>query len=183
MLKRVNSTTRVASSRIVCFAAVLAALVVAPIRAEAASLVHVQWEGLPTKVVGKTVSIAMPGGPVIKGKATGVESDALLVDVQSTTDAKAYPKGLARVPRATLRRFEMRTKGKAFRVLGTVLGSAAGLVAGVAAAWGIQGGVLGNKHGGPAAAAFCGIWAGGTIAGYFGGNAADKRWTPVEIVQ
>lgn len=125
----------------------------------------------------------MPGGAVITGQATGVEPDALLVDVKSTTDPKAYPKGPVRVPRATLHRFEMRTKGKAFRILGTVLGSGAGMVAGAFAAFGIQGGILGNRNQGAAAAAFCGIWAGGTIAGYFAGNAADKRWTPVEIAQ
>jgi hypothetical protein len=45
-------------------------------------------------VIGKTVSIAMPGGTVIRGKAIGAEPDALLVDVKSTTNAKAYPKGL-----------------------------------------------------------------------------------------
>lgn len=165
--------------RIACFAAVLAALTLA---ANAASPVHVQWEGL-SFVTGKMVRIALPGGAVITGEATGVEPDALLVDVKSTTGAKAYPKGPARVPRATLRRFEIRTKGKAFRILGTVLGSGAGLIAGAFAAIGIQGGILGDKNGGAAGAAFCGIWAGGTIAGYLAGNAADKRWTPVEIAQ
>ncbi len=125
----------------------------------------------------------MPGGAVITGEATGVEPDALVMDVKSTTDAKAYPKGPVRAPRATLRRFDMRTKGKAFRILGTALGSGAGLIAGAFAAVGIQGGILGDKNQGQAAAALCGIWAGGTIAGYLAGNSADKRWTPVEIAQ
>ena len=56
----------------------LALLLAAPLLADAAALMHVKWEGL-TVVVGNTVSIAMPGGAVIAGKATGVESDALVV--------------------------------------------------------------------------------------------------------
>ncbi len=156
------------------FAAILAILTVAPFGASAADLVHLKWESLPS-VVGKTVRIAMPGGAFVSGKAVSVEPDALLVDVKSTPDVKAYPKGVTRVPRTTLHFFEMRAKGKAFRIVGTTLGSFVGLVAGAMAAWGIRGG--------RANAAVVGIWSGGTVGGYFLGNALDKNWRPVEIVQ
>ena len=147
----------------------------------AASLTTVNWEHLPI-VTGKTVSIAMPGGAVITGKATAVEADALVVDVKKTTDAQAWPKGPVRVPRSTLHRLEMQAKGKKFRVLCTVLGSAVGLTAGVAAALSIHGGILSNRNTGEATGALIGIWGGVTAAGYLAGNAADKRWTPVEVV-
>ncbi len=170
-----------AGLRITWIAGALAAFAIAPFGLGAASLVHLRWDALST-VVGKTVSIAMPGGPVITGVATGVEPDALLIDVKRTTNAKAYPRGATRVPRATLRRFDIRTKGVAFRIVGTVLGSGVGLVGGVAAGWGIQGGILNNRRNAQAAGAFVGIWAGGTVAGYFAGNAVDTHWTPVEIL-
>src|ERR1035437_6852894 len=93
----------------------LALLLAVPLLADAAGLMHVKWVGL-TVAVGKTVSIAMPGGAVITGKATGVESDALVVDVKKTSDRTAYPKGVVRVPRSTLHRFEMQTKGKVGRI-------------------------------------------------------------------
>lgn len=173
---------RIVSTRITRLAAVLAAaLTVGAFRAEAASPVHLQWEGLST-LVGKTVSIAMPGGSSITGKVVGADPDALLVNAKRTTDAKAYPKGLVRVPRATLHRFDMQTKGKGFRILGTLVGSVGGLAAGIGAWIGIQGGVLNNNNPGPAAAALFGFWAGGTVGGYLVGNAADKHWTPVEIL-
>ncbi len=159
------------------FAALLAALIIAPLAARAADLVHLTWESLPT-VVGKTVKIAMPGGTAITGKALGVEPDALLVQVKSTSDAKAYPKALTRVPRATLRRFEMRSKGKGYRIVCTGLGSFAGLIVGAITAWRI--GSFGKSH--DTEAAFFGIWAGGTIGGYFAGNALDRTWKTVEIV-
>ena len=158
----------------------MALLLAVPLLAHAAGLMHVKWEGL-TVVVGKTVSIAMPGGAVIAGKASGVESDALVVDVKKSSDRSAYPKGVVRVPRATLHRLEMQTKAKAGRIVGTVLGAGGGFAGGVGAAIGIEGGIWGNKHDSAAGAAIVGITVAGAVGGFFVGNAVDKRWTPVEI--
>jgi hypothetical protein len=152
-----------------------------PLLADAAALMHVKWEGLAV-VVGHTVSIAMPGGAVITGKATGVESDALVVDVQKTSDRTAYPKGVVRVPRATLHRFEMQTKGKVGRIVGTPVGFVVGGGAGLGAWVGIQGGLWGNNNPTGAAAAWIGIAAAGTVGGYLLGNSVDKHWTAIEIL-
>ena len=159
----------------------LALLLAAPLLADAAALMHVKWEGLAV-VTGNTVSIAMPGGAVITGKATGVESDALVVDVKKTSDRTAYPKGVVRVPRATLHRFEMQTKGKVGRIVGTPVGFVVGFAGGIGAVLGIQGGLFGDKNQGAAAAALIGITAAGTVAGYFLGNSVDKHWTAIEIL-
>jgi hypothetical protein len=153
----------------------------APLLADAASLMHVKWEGLSV-VTGKTVSIAMPGGAVITGRATSVESDALVVDVKKTSDRTAYPKGVVRVPRATLHRFEMQTKGKVGRIVGTPLGLVVGAVTGGFSAVVIGGGLLSNNNPDWAATAFAGITAAGTVGGYFIGNSVDKHWTAVEIL-
>src|ERR1039458_6145396 len=123
----------------------LALLLAVPLVVDGDGLMHVKWEGL-TVVVGKTVSIAMPGGAVITGKATGVESDALVVDVKKSSDRSAYPKGVVRVPRAMLHRLEMQAKGKVGRIVGTTVGGVVGFAGGVGAAFGIQGGLFGNKH-------------------------------------
>jgi uncharacterized protein YcfJ len=119
--------------------------------AEAVAPMHVKWEGLAV-VVGKTVSIAMPGGAVITSSATGVEADALV----------AYPKGVVRVPRAMLHRFEIETKGKVGRSVATPMGSLVGFGTGFGA--------------------WIGLAAAGTVGGYFIGNSVDKHWTPVEIL-
>src|ERR1035441_8831290 len=130
----------------------LALLLAVPLLANAAAPMHVKWEGL-TVVTGNTVSIAMPGGAVITGKATSVESEALVVDVRKTSDRTAYPKGVVRVPRATLHRLEMQTKGKVGRAVGTPVGFVVGFGAGLGAWIGIQGGILNdNNPTGPAAA-------------------------------
>jgi hypothetical protein len=159
----------------------LALLLAVPLLAEAAAPMHIKWEGL-TAVVGKTVSIAMPGGAAITGKATSIESDALVVDVKKTSDRAAYPKGVVRVPRATLHRFEMQTKGKVGRIVGTPLGFVVGAVAGGFAAVVIGGGLFSNDRPDWAVTAFAGTTAAGTVAGYLLGNSVDKHWTPVEIL-
>jgi hypothetical protein len=153
----------------------------APLLADAAALMHVKWEGL-TVVTGSTVSIAMPGGAVIAGKATSVESDALVVDVKKTSDRAAYPKGVVRVPRATLHRLEMQIKGKVGRAVGTPVSFVVGLAGGLGAWIGIQGGLWGNENQGAAAAALIWITAAGTVAGYSLGNSIDKQWTVIEIL-
>jgi hypothetical protein len=124
---------------------------------------------------------------VVTGKAASVESDALVVDVNKTSDRKAYPKGMLRVPREKLHRLEMQTKGKAGRIVLTSLGTLVGVGGGAAALahydhclpfWG----PCGQKNSlGAGVAAFAGIAAAGVAGGYFAGNALDKRWTAVEI--
>jgi hypothetical protein len=159
----------------------LALLLAVPLLADAAAPIHVKWEGL-TVVVGKKVSIAMPGGAVIAGKATSVESDALVVVVKRTSDRTSYPKGVLRVPRATLHRFEIETKGKVGRIVGTPLGLIVGGVCGGLAALVIEGGLFNDDNPAGAATALIGITAAGTVGGYLLGNSADKHWTPVEIL-
>jgi uncharacterized protein YcfJ len=153
----------------------------APLLADAAAPMHVKWEGLSV-VTGHTVSIAMPGGAVIIGKATSVESNALVVDVRKTSDRAAYPKGVVRVPRATLHRFEIETKGKVGRSVATPMGFVVGAGAGMGAWIGVQGGILNNDNPTGAAVALIGLTAVGTVGGYFIGNSVDKHWTPVEIL-
>jgi len=130
-------------------------------------------------VVGKTVSIPLAGA-VITGKATAVEADALLIRVSKTTNPTDWPKGIGRVPRASLHTLELRTKGAKYRVIGTVLGLVAGVTGGALAAYGVNG--LSPNHAGRAAGIFVGVAGGATAGGYLLGNAADRRSTTIEIV-
>ena len=148
-------------------------LLLLPALADGAPLLRVPWEGLNV-VIGHTVSITMPGGAVVTGKAASVESDALVLSVAKTTDRNAYPKGLLRVPRATLHTLEMLKTGWVYRAVLTPLGTIVGLVCGIGAGYGSQGS-------GKQAAAVVGPWAAGIAGGYLLGNSADRHWTSVEI--
>jgi hypothetical protein len=163
----------------------VAILSILPLLAEGSDVMHVKWEGL-SMVTGRTVRIALPGG-VITGKATSVEADALVVDVQKTSDPNAYPKGTLRAPRENLHRIEMQTKGKMGRAVLTTLGALAGVggAAAVLASYNhclpLFGPCSQEPSAGIGATAFVGV-AAGVAVGYFAGNALDQHWAAIEIL-
>jgi hypothetical protein len=110
----------------------VAILSLVPMVARADEVVRVPWEGL-SMTVGKTVLVATPRGPVMTGKVTAVEPDALVVQVTKTNDRSVRVKGELRVPRATLRVVRIQTKGVLYRAAGAFLGASAGFVSGTAA--------------------------------------------------
>jgi hypothetical protein len=167
-----------AAARSCALVVMFSALVAVPPAANAATKLRLYWDGLSI-VTGKTVSIAMPDGAVVTGKATRQEADALLLDVKKTTDRRAYPKGLLRVPRATLRVLQMQTNGKLGRIAGTLLGTLAGGIIGGYAALGIDG--LWNETSAGGATAAIGFTAAGFAGGYLAGSAIDRHWTTIEI--
>jgi hypothetical protein len=166
-----------APHRILASLALLALAAAFPARA--AGPRRVTWNELPTAVVGRQVSIALPEG-VVAGRVTAVEADALILNVARTANAKAYPKGSLRVPRAGLRALELASKTHRWRIIATPLGLLAGLAGGLGAALAIS---FSNNNDTGAAAALIGITAGGTIAGYLIGNAADRHSVTVEVVE
>jgi len=163
--------------RIAWVVAEVAILSLVPMVAAADDLVRVPWEGL-AMTVGKTVLVAVPKGPLVTGKVTAVESDALVVHVTKTLDPNQL-KGELRVPRATLHVVRMQTKGGLHRVLGTLLGAGTGLLVGTMAGIAID---WHGDHDTGAGAAILGGGAAGTVLGYLTGNAGDRRWTTIEIV-
>ena len=168
-----------ASMRWVCSLALAAAILSTLPLAAQVRVRQVKWEDLSI-VTGHTVRISLPGGS-ITGKAGTVEADALVVEVQKTSDRNGYPKGTLRVPREKLHRLEMLTKGKFFRVAGPIVAGMVTIPLGILIA---NGGVMGEcscDSAGGAGAAF-GISTAAIAGAYLAGNALDKRWTVVEIV-
>ncbi len=156
----------------------VALLSLIPMAARADDLVRVPWEGL-SMTVGKTVLVATPRGPVVTGKVTAVEPDALVVQVTKTNDPSANVKGELRVPRATLRVVRMQTKGMLYRAVGTFSGLGAGFVAGTAVAIAID---WHSRHDTAALGTLIAVPAGLSVVGYLAGNRADRRWTTIEIL-
>ncbi len=133
----------------------VAILSILPLLAEGGEVMHVKWEELPM-IVGETVKIALPGGAVITGMAVGIESDALVCNVKTTTNRKASPKGVLRVPRATLHKLEIRTSSRTAWAVGMAAGT-------------IAMGPIG-----------CAV---GPVTGYLAGRAGLRwRWHAVEIL-
>jgi hypothetical protein len=152
-------------------------LALAGLPVHAAEPRQMSWNDL-SSLTGRNLRIVMPDGAVISGKATGVEAEALVLDIRKASQPAVYPKGEFRVPRASLKAFEIRGKSVHYRIIGTTLGSLAGLAGGAVAAWGIA---WNDNRPHAAAAAFVGIWGGGTAGGYLLGNAADRKTTTVVV--
>lgn len=167
------------AARSAAFALASAILMAAPLLATAASVINVKWEGLGI-VINKTVSIAMPDGKVVIGKVLAVTPETLVVDVNRTSDARAYPLGSTRVPRTNLRRLELQTKRSVFRPVGTLLGVVVGMAVGAYVGAAHHNGL---SDAGPIIALTCGGGAAGAGLGYAVGDTLAKHWTPVEISQ
>lgn len=134
------------------------------------------WAGLRV-VVGQRVRVLMPDGKWIEGKATGLEVDALAIEVARSSNRKAYPKGRLLVSRANLRAVDVVQPSTTYwRIIGTVLGGGIGYVA-------MRGAI--NEAKASATGGEVGLGALGVglpVAGYLIGNAADRRIVTYVIV-
>jgi len=132
------------------------------------------WAGLSV-VVGQRVRVLMPDGARIEGKATGLEVDALAIEVAKSSNRKAYPKGRFLAPRATLQAVDVvQPSTKVWRIVCTALGGAIGYVA-------LRGTInLAKSNTGKAGLGALAL--GFPVAGYLIGNAADRRIVTYVIV-
>jgi len=166
-----------ADKRCVAIGLLLVLGCVAPrVAAESREQRQTTWEGLAV-VVGHTVKIVMPDGARIEGEATGVEVDALAIEVAKSSNRKAYPKGRFLASRATLRAVDVvQPSTKHWRIICTALGGGIGYVA-------LRGAInLVKSSNTGAGAGFGALGAGLPVAGYFIGNAADRRIVTYVIV-
>ncbi|HUB79049.1 MAG TPA: hypothetical protein VMB03_09650 [Bryobacteraceae bacterium] len=127
------------------------------------------WEGLSV-VVGHTVKILMPDGARIEGKATGVEVDALAIEIHKTSNKTNYPKGKFLVPRATLKTVDVDRPTGHWRAIGVSAGGAVGAVVAVLA-YELRGFKSGSRW-------EAGLLVGAAalpVGGYLLGRRADRR--------
>ena len=130
---------------------------------------QIKWEGL-SALVGKKVKVAMPDGARIEGKATGVEVDALAMEIHKTTNKTNYPKGKFLVPRATLKAVDMERPTGHWRLDGVGVGGGVGALVAVLA-YELRGFRAGNRW---EAALMAGAVA-VPVGGYLLGRRADRR--------
>jgi len=134
------------------------------------------WEGLSV-VVGHTVKIVMPDGARIEGIATGVEVDALAMEIHKTSN-KTYPKGKFLVPRATLKAVDMERPTGHWRLVGLAVGGGVGAVL-VVLAVDLRG--FHTRH--PIEAALITGAVAVPVGGYLLGRRADRRTVTYVIAQ
>mgnify|MGYP001073391050 CR=1 FL=1 len=112
-----------------CWAAALAVLLAArPV--PAASELQLRWSELPPIVSGKTATLTLLRGAVLRGQVLSVGPEALYMQVKSTSYTDAYPKGRAEIPRESVAVIELtRTNVLRKAFIGVKTGVCLGLAA------------------------------------------------------
>jgi hypothetical protein len=138
---------------------------------------ELKWNELSSMIAGHRVELTLPEGATIQGEAVAVREDTLVIDVQKSSGAKAYPKGSATIPRASVNLIKLeRARGSAGRTLGTIGGVLTGLVVGGYTA------AVATDNASTAIPLFLGMATGISIAGYYLGRSADRRVTLIRVV-
>jgi hypothetical protein len=139
---------------------------------------ELKWNELNAAIYGQIVELTLPGAATVKGEVAAVREDGLVLEVKKTSDAKAFPKGNAVIPRSSviLLKLEKR-RGTNWRMMGTTLGVLGGVV---------LGGYIAAKTAnspGSGIAVFLASASAISVAGHLAGRAADKRTTLIRIAQ
>lgn len=138
-----------------------------------------RWEDLEQAVSGRDVSTVLVDQTELHGRVLSVSADGVRFDVKRTSNARAYPKGEATVPRQQLSVLSyVETEGK-WRGVGTAIGAGAGAAAGG------MGAVRMKNEGNSSAAATVAASAigAGAAVGYFAGRGADRRTVTVVVAK
>jgi hypothetical protein len=160
-----------------CAAAVpvLFCLVQSSMQAEARPL-ELKWSELAPTVQGHQAELTLTGGTRVTGEVAAIRDDSMVLDVKKTSDAKAYPKGNAAIPRASIQLVKLKRSGAWGKTLGTTLGVLSGVVVG-----GYVAGTTQNNAG-PGITIFLVIAGAMSVGGYLLGRRADQTATTIRIV-
>jgi hypothetical protein len=144
---------------------------------------EVKWVDLSALVTGHKIATVLPDGARIEGKVRSVEPDALLVDIQKTSDRSAHPKGRAAIPSSSVSELRVIRLG---RYRGRVIGTAIGAGGGIALAYLLAEGVFHFSGEGGATperkAAVAGVAIGFSALGYWVGRDADRGITHIRVI-
>ena len=92
--------------------------------------VEIGWEELSGLVIDKRISTTLPDGTRLEGTALAVRQEALVLDVQKTSNRKLHPKGQTEVPRQDVGEIRViRVGGPFMRIFLGILGGFGGALA------------------------------------------------------
>ena len=89
--------------------------------------VRISWEELSALVIDRKISTTLPDGTRLEGDALAVRPEALVLDVQKTSNKKLHPKGQTEVPRQAVSEVRVvRLRAPVMRIIGGILGGVGG---------------------------------------------------------
>jgi hypothetical protein len=137
--------------------------------------VQISWEELSALVIDRKISTTLPDGTRLEGEALAVRPEALVLDVQKTSNKKLHPKGQTEVLRPAVSEVRViRVRGPFMRIVGGILGGIGGAYAAGALGFALDSlAVL-------LPLVFLGIPL-AAVAGYYAGKLADTHTTRLLI--
>jgi hypothetical protein len=136
---------------------------------------HLQWQDLDRLAHGHRADLVLPNGTVLGGKVLAVESDALVLDLKTTSDKHAWPKGRASIPRAQVSHVRITKVKSTWRGVGTAIGLTIGTMVAIPL-------ILYNDSSEARLALSTGLAFGlPAAAGYGLGWGADHRRTEIDV--
>ena len=139
--------------------------------------VQLKWNELAPQVSGKVVDLTVPGGAKLRGEVVTIREDTMVLDVKRSSDQKAFPKGNAVVPRASISTLIVSNeRGKWGRRTATTVGVVVGLAAGGYAA------AKSNTSAGGAVTILAAITGAVIVGSYYIGRGLDSKKTEIRIV-
>src|SRR6185436_13936812 len=102
-------------------AGLMIALIACQSEAQAAPVpLELRWNELNPAIYGHKVEITMPGAITLKGDVAAVREDSLVLNVKRTSNAKAFPRGNAVIPRSAVTLLRLEARGDShWRAMGT----------------------------------------------------------------
>ena len=92
--------------------------------------VQISWEELSGLVIDRKISTTLPDGARLEGDVLAVRPEALVLDVQKTSNRKLHPRGQTEVPREAVSEVRViRVRGPVMRIVGGILGGIGGTFA------------------------------------------------------
>ena len=138
---------------------------------------RLQWGDLAGMITAQKVSMVLPDAARLQGKVLAVEPESLVLDITKTSDRRAYPKGRASIPRASVSMLRLtKPGGHVWQIVGGTLGTLGGLFAG-----GLLVGVA-DADEAAAAVAVLGSAVLGGVAGWWGGRVSDRRVMVITVI-
>lgn len=146
--------------------------------------IQANWSELPRLIAGKRVSLVLPDTTSVQGMALAVHADALILDIENTSDGRSHPKGEASIPRSSVSLIERKERNaKIGAMVGSLVGACGGAALGGLAAWSSGSKCGPSSCGAGLAVGILAGGGGGGVAGYFAGRHFDHNVTLIRVVE
>jgi hypothetical protein len=147
--------------------------------------IELPWSEIAALVGHQKVALLLPDGARIEGQVLAVEPDALVLDINKSSDPRSHPRMQSSIPRSAVSVLQLNQIQGNRRWLGAAIGAGAGGVAGWLLAEGVfhvSGEGLNPSKSPVVVGSVAGLVAGAAAIGYFVGRQADQRVTLIKII-